>query len=504
MKHLFCWILSSLLILSSSAQNQFFYSDSDVLNFLNENTFSRNSTSLKFSQNGAFLNVGNSVFNNPSVKIISNTTAYIKYFLIKNPSIVASLIVDKNGEYVIDRSSNTKYEMYSAFDQLERIRLGEHYNETSEQRGRRLYQEMVDRERIERENLEKERIKNAILSYYPNKSTYSMSGKKKFTDLAGNDFGFDVIQVDNNFIQIGNTYPDSISYSNAQIFCNKISNGWRLPTKKEMQAIINRYDNGEYWTSSKENTSIWTLKISHINEKWKAEPRKIDVKTKSAITFIPVRDIKIKSLKPLYDDYFIGKPVLIDAAKLIKFSFSKFLSTIENQGEETYYLYGLFDEKAVADSKEKNKHENWMSYVNKGFKKLAEENKTGKIDSIKFEVSQYAYPNELTYNEHLKIIQTIGNGWRLPTALEFCLISIMDKHSYDFQIDNDYSKYPLDISFETNAENFLINYNGLGLITGDPFYRLANEGVDNTIRKYIQPKSENRSQVSLILVKPID
>lgn len=207
-KKVFSIIFLTIFLLIESGQAQSFYSNSDVLSFLDENSFSNNSTTLKFSQNGAFLKIGGSLFNNPSIKVISNTTAYVKYFLINNSSIAASLIVEKNGGYIIDRSTNTKYEMYSAFDQLERIK---------------------------QENIQKEKERN--LNWPPIK----IIGKPiKIGNL-------EVAQYD---------FPENMKWRNVYAELSKLGGNWRIPTMNELKILyqnkdkIKGFTSSEYWSST--------------------------------------------------------------------------------------------------------------------------------------------------------------------------------------------------------------------------------------------------------------
>lgn len=643
MKKVFSVLILIMFLFVKNGQSQSFYSSADVLSFLNENSFSNNSTTLNFSQNGAFLKIGSSLFNNPTIKVISKSTAYVKYFSINNPSIVASLFVEKNGSYIIDRSSNTKYEMSSAFDQLERIRLGENYNETSEERGKRLYEEMIIGERREEINKEKYLTNSRRIVYHPEgevnekKDTFYTSDfrnkynseKKKFIDLAGSKIGFDVIDVGNKFIELGNVFPDTINYVEAQNILKKAGGGWRLPTKNEMQSIMNlspiKYRDinsylgkriNKYWTSSKENAFIWISNITNYDYfNYKAEIYKGDLRNEKSNSFIPVRDVKIKTLKTLYDYYFIGKPLLIDGEKLLQYDFKLILEEIKKATRLENINYTVFDEKKIIstsgdfnskddvqaflneskfslnendrfeqsfkfsekgtnltcvdygtniiynnpviesitkgnadityslvkdprrkikitlhkygefiteygkyDEKYKRKvdigkiiPENWFSYLNDIIKVSINGKDSVKVNSMKFEVCQYIYPNHLPFNQHKKIIQSIGNGWRLPTVLEFHLINILDRHSFDIpKLANEYSNYQNTLYNRFDLEGgrqFLINYNGDRLMTSNSFYELKNSKVldyFNNLKKYEIKNKELMDNIYLILVRSLN
>lgn len=279
-----------MFLFVKSGQTQSFYSSADVLSFLNENSFSNNSTTLKFSQNGAFLNIGSSLFNNPSIKVISNTTAYVKYFSINNPSNVASLFVEKNGGYIIDRSSNTKYEMSSAFDQLERIK---------------------------QENIQREKEKN--LNWPPNK----IIGK---IIKIGN---LEVAQYD---------FPQKMKWRDVYAELSKLGKDWRIPTMNELKILFQNKDKIKgfssygYWSSTTSGSySIFGVDFNNGN--W-GDYHMYSILGLRAIrtdktVYFPIKDEKkiintqaLKTKSPILSpSEVIGNPIKIQRLEFAQFDF---------------------------------------------------------------------------------------------------------------------------------------------------------------------------------------
>jgi hypothetical protein len=535
MKNPFFTFLLIIISFKSFAQNQFFYTESDVLMFLNENSFSNNSTEIKFSQNGGFLNIKNNLFNNPSIKIISNTTALVKYFSISNPSISASIRVEKNGEYIIDRSSNIRYDKNSVFDKLEKIRKGKYYNETREDESNRLYNEKIENEKLQKVDKITSVINKARNEYSPDgekldqekiydnrNDNIKFENKKKYTDMIGNKVGLNVFQIESRFIEIGKPFPDTISYQNANVICKNAGNGWRLPTKKEMQYIIensssnpieyrkSRYKiNGQYdglslaeqniyWTSTKESAFTWSLSNNEPNKYdnryaylWKA-----DNKIYKRISFFPVRDVKLKSLKELNDYYFIGKPLLVSGKELIQFDLKNIIDYDRNK--KAYIDYNIFNKKTILENQKNIDYANISKYFNKVSKQLFDK----QSNDIKFEVSQYIYPFESNFSNYKNVIKEIGNGWRLPTLLEFYILHLLDEMGkyYKYEIK-------LDDNFYLGTRNFLIENDGV-IVAYDILKYNRLDSLEDIIEMYKGTTryhyNNDKVPVSLILVRSIE
>jgi len=443
-----------------SGQAQSFYSSADVLSFLNENSFSKNSTTLKFSQNGAFLKIGNTLFNNPSIKVISNSTAYVKYFSINNPSIAASLIVEKNGSYIIDRSSNTKYEMYSAFDQLERIK---------------------------QENIQKEKEKD--LNWPPNK----IIGKPiKIGDL-------EVAQYD---------FPERMKWRNVYGELSKLGKDWRIPTMNELKILfqnkdkIKGFSSDGYWSSTTSG-SYSIFGVNFNNGSWgDYDMYSIlglrAIRTNKSVYF-PIKDERkiinnqaLKTKSPiLIPSQVIGNPIKIQRLEFAQFDFPNemnwfdakiacaklgdgwrlpyihelnllysfknkiggftnkqdsyhnyYWSSTEAQNSDTcYYAWYINLEKGDKSGYYQYGKQEWNDKHNAFYVRAVRSDTTSPVgittkintdmDGDKLpqgiEVAQYDFPDRMNWSDAKAACEKLGYGWRLADEREF---SAMASHVY--------------------------------------------------------------------------
>lgn len=91
-----------------------FYSEPDVLTYLNGKTFTKASAgaSLSFSEMGSQLSLnGKLMFYQPNIKILSRNSALVTYIGITDPSLKAGLIVDSSSDAINDRSNGSVYSL---------------------------------------------------------------------------------------------------------------------------------------------------------------------------------------------------------------------------------------------------------------------------------------------------------------------------------------------------------------------------------------------------------
>ena len=114
-------ILLFLTTISSSAQ---FLSQTDVLYYLNGKTFiggSSGDATLSFKEMGSQLTVnGNYLLYQPDIKILSRSSAIVKYYGIQDPSVKVGLIVNGSTNIIIDGGGNgSAYTLRSNFESRE-------------------------------------------------------------------------------------------------------------------------------------------------------------------------------------------------------------------------------------------------------------------------------------------------------------------------------------------------------------------------------------------------
>jgi hypothetical protein len=269
--------------------------------------------------------------------------------------------------------------------------------------------------------------------------------------------------------------PVLLNWNAAVIKCNELGNGWRLPTKEELnilyknQDIIGGFDDHAFWSStealSTETENVWTQwfyrafngrqRIVSKEDKlyFRAVRNIIDTsnfqvenKLNNTKKLLPILSFNFENLKvatldlpfklnweeankicdQIGDDWRL--PTKEEAALMYKYK-----DVIRNIKNETYWT-SLSNEKNLAWFQDFT-ISNVNNFTNKDYDfsvRLVKDNKdtsTWKSQIIgntikigKLEVAQHDYPTHLTYKDALKCMDKIKNRWRLPSKEELNII----------------------------------------------------------------------------------
>lgn len=475
MKNLNFVLVFLLLSLSARSQSLKFSSSADVLFYLGDNNYNNENTELRFSQNGAFLEVGNYRFSNPIVKIISTNTAIIKYYSISNPNLVTSLIVNSSDNSVIDNSNGRKYfqhSRFSAFEQLEKIR-----REGQAEAEKIAFQEQIRKKEEEKKRAEELlllEIKNYKPENYKNFKQSPLGNQIKYTNKQGYKIGRNVFKINNRFVEIGSPYPINTTFTDADKILKKLGNGWRLPSNDETKIMyeMSILDVGypgfkSYWTSTIDPKTKKHMCVSKIDEhRWglkyvpvpdpavqygivvkKGISKRSEVVTQFSTSLIPVRDIKLDSQKEYFNLFIIGNPFKFESTKILKDIMSK---TTYSTGDNRSFTFSPENLNKVRDVK--SRMENPAQFFQQKLRDILTETTNNVEESSVIEISEYYHPFSINFYDSQNIQNVLGEGWRLPTLKEFTYIFIASNH---FNSYLDFEKYKSKDSYYENIYHLL-------------------------------------------------
>jgi hypothetical protein len=246
---LFFIFLISISTFSSYSQLKF-YSEADVLNYLNnKRNFTNSSTgvTLIFTEMGGRMtsNKGLNYFS-PDVTLVNTTRAVVAYTSLTSGG-TAQIIVDCSEEVVLDRSSRVAY----VAERFETSRRGENDNNNNAEVDRSLINSKANRQIFEGYkaplNKNNNDIKIEVKPLIYNIGEVRVIGKLQVAEY---------------------DYKEQVSWENAKKICLSIGKGWRLPTSDELENLIGsnykdlNFNDGQYWSSTKINNKIISIPFS--------------------------------------------------------------------------------------------------------------------------------------------------------------------------------------------------------------------------------------------------